>query len=39
MSEEEVEGFSVLAKALANQGVQYMFGVSADARVLTHKIQ
>ncbi|KAG0710042.1 2-hydroxyacyl-CoA lyase 1 [Chionoecetes opilio] len=27
MSEEEVEGFAVVAKALADQGVQYMFGI------------
>lgn len=27
MSEEEVEGFSMLAKALADQGVQYIFGI------------
>lgn len=27
MSEEVVEGFTVLAKALAEQGVQYMFGI------------
>lgn len=27
MSEETVEGFTVLAKALADQGVQYMFGI------------